>query len=82
MPEKSVFKVFSAAIRFLRWVSCRKPVGRSLFLPCPPFNCEVEVDPEEDVDDEKCNKRNRDPRDVSLSLQLQPDVAREHKAKS
>ena len=48
----------------------------------PPPNCDVEIYPEEDVDDEDGNEGLRHSRDASFSFYLQPDVTAEHQANS
>ena len=45
-----------------------------------PPNCEVEVDPEEDVDDEDGNEGLCHIGDASFSIYLQPDVTAKHQA--
>ena len=52
--------------------------GLVLLFPSP--NCDVEVDPEEYVDDEDGDEGLRHSRDASFSLILQPDVTAEHQA--
>ena len=52
-----------------------------LIVVVPPQNGDVEVDPEEDVDDEDGDEGPRHLGDVaSASLQLQPDVGSKHQA--
>ena len=49
-------------------------MGLWLVFLFPPHKCDVEVDPEEDVDDEDGDEGLRDEGDVSFPLQLQPGI--------
>ena len=57
-----------------------EPSVWSLISFFPPPNCDVEVDPEEDVDDKDCDEGLRPFGDASFSMQLQPDVTAKHHA--
>ena len=55
------------------------PAGSWLLIVLvPPHNGDVEVDPEEDVDDEDGDEGLRHNRDVPFPLQLQPGVTAKH----
>ena len=67
----------------LAWNSWRIPESTRSWLIFffPPHNCDVEVDPEEDVDDEDGDEGPRHVGDVaSAPLQLQPDISSKHQA--
>ena len=52
-----------------------------LILLVPPNNSDVEVNPEDDVDDEECDEGLREIRDVApTSFQLQPDISPKYQA--
>ena len=62
-------------------IGLRVPASWWLGFVFPPHNYDVEVDPEEDVDDEDGDEGPRHVGDVaSAPLQLQPDISSEHQA--
>ena len=58
-----------------------EPAGLWLILFVLPHNGDVEVNPEEDVDDEEGDEGLREIRDVApTSFQLQPDISTQYQA--
>ena len=57
------------------------PAGLCLILVGPPHDGDVEINPEEDVDDEEGNERLRDIRNVApTSFKLEPDITPQYQA--
>ena len=69
---------YSATTRLDYWGP--QPAGSWLALLFPPHNCDVEVNPEEDVNDEHGDEGLGDKGDGSFSFQLQPDITAKHQA--
>ena len=58
-----------------------QPAVLWLILLVPPHNGDVEVNPEDDVDDEEEDEGLREIRDVApTSFQLQPDISSQYQA--
>ena len=80
--SREASNLLKTRINYLRvtGIGLRVPASWWLGFVFPPHNCDVEVDPEEDVDDEDGNEGFCNIGYHSLSFQLQPGIPCQHQA--